>query len=349
MAVAQRAAAAGDRVGELSARLSAGVFKLYTEPEGAAVELEETAAEALPELEAAGDHLALHIAHFARAQVAHYRSHFDDEVADLDLVMYHAQQSGLPHLVAWSVPAGGAARFYGTTPLQDVLAWLTEREAQFGSDWRLASNRANVLALLGRFDEARMLESEFARALEERGDTLNLGSRLSQSATVLELLAGDPAAAAELAERGCRMLEEAGESAWLSTGSCWYAEALYALGKLDEAEEWAQKGKELGGRDDATTQIQSRVVRAKVLARRGLHAEAERMAREGVVLADDTQSLIGQADARRDLAEVLELAGRREEATAVLREALERYERKGALVPAERARERLAALEPASA
>ena len=47
--------------------------------------------------------------------------------------------------------------------------------------------------------------------------------------------------------------------------------------------------------------------------------------------------------------EVLELAGRREEATTALREALDRYERKGALAPAERVRERLAALEPASA
>jgi hypothetical protein len=54
-------------------------------------------------------------------------------------------------------------------------------------------------------------------------------------------------------------------------------------------------------------------------------------------------------DAWQDLAVVLEIAGRREDATAALREALERYERKGALVPAERVRARLAALEPASA
>jgi tetratricopeptide (TPR) repeat protein len=316
MALAPRAAAAGDRVGQLCAELNAGFFKLYVEPEGAADELEAAADEALPELEAAGDHFALHIAHLARAQVAHYRSRFDDEAADLDLVMYHAQQTGLPHLVAWSVPAGGAARLYGTTPLPDLLAWLDEREAQFGTDWRLDSFRAGVLGLLGRFDEARLLESEFDRALEERGDTLNLGARLSQSAVVLELLAGDPAAGAELAERGCRILEEAGERAWLSTGACWYAEALCALGKLDDAEEWAQKGAELGGRDDPATQILACQVRAKVLARRGRHAEAESLAREAVTLGDSTQALVGQADTRRDLGEVLELAGRREEATA---------------------------------
>jgi class 3 adenylate cyclase/tetratricopeptide (TPR) repeat protein len=348
-AAAERAAAIGDRVGELCVRLDAGVFKLYIEPEGAAAALEETIAEARPELEAAGDHFALHLLHFARAQVAHYRSRFDDEADDLDLVMYHAQRTGLPHLVVWAVPAGGSSRFYGKTPLTDVLAWLEQREEQFDQDWRLGGFRASVFGLLGRFDEARALQWAFHKAHEERGDTLNLGSQLSQSAVVLELLAGDPAAAAAHAERGCRILEEAGERAWLSTGACWYAEALYRLGRLDEAEQWAQKGAELGGQDDASTQLLACQVRAKVLARRGQHLEAERLAREAITIADGTQGAILQADARRDLAEVLELADRREEAAAALADALERYERKGAVVPADQVRERLATLEPASA
>ena len=51
---------------------------------------------------------------------------------------------------------------------------------------------------------------------------------------------------------------------------------------------------------------------------------------------------IGQGDSNADLAEVLLLAGKRDEATAALRHALERYERKGHLVLAQRMRERLA-------
>jgi len=345
-AAAERAAALGDRVGELCARLEAGIFKLYIEPEGATAVLEEIVAEALPELETAGDHFALNAVHFARAQLAHYRSLFDDEAADLDRAMYHAQRTGLPHLVAWFVPAGGGARFYGTTPLPEIVAWLDRREAEFGPDWRFTGFRASVLTLLGSFDEARRLESEYHRAHEERGDTLNLGSRLSQNAVVLELLAGDPATAASLAERGCRLLEEAGERAWLSTGACWYAEALYALGRLDEAEEWARKGEELGGADDASTQVLARQVRAKLLVRRGESAAGESHAREAVALADATQGLLMQADAYRNLGEVLGLAGRRDEAAAALQGALERYEQKGALAPAAGVRERLAALEP---
>jgi class 3 adenylate cyclase/tetratricopeptide (TPR) repeat protein len=344
IATAARAARAGDTLGELCARLEAGVFKLYIEPDGAMAELEALVAEALPQLEAAGDHFGLFLAHFARAQLAHGFSRFDEETAELDRVMYHAQQTEMPHLIAFMIPGGSAARLYGTTPLSELLAWLDEREARFGPDWRHAGARAAVLAMLGRFEEARLLQSEFHRSHEERGSLLELGSQLSQNAVTLELLAGNPAAAAAAAERGCRILEEAGERSWLSTGACWYAEALYQLGQLEEAEEWARKGLDLGDADDMATQVLGRQALAKVLARSGRQSEAETLAREAVALVDATDALTTQGDARVALADVLELAGRREEAAAVLREAAERYERKEALVPADRVRGRLATL-----
>jgi class 3 adenylate cyclase len=84
----QRAATAGDRLGELCARLEAGVFKLYTDPGGSMAELEALVNDALPELEAIGDHFGLYIVHFARSQVAHGFSRFDEAAAELDRVMY---------------------------------------------------------------------------------------------------------------------------------------------------------------------------------------------------------------------------------------------------------------------
>jgi class 3 adenylate cyclase/tetratricopeptide (TPR) repeat protein len=348
-AAAERAAAASDRLGELCARLEAAVYRLQTDPGGSMAELEVLIAEALPELEAIGDHFGLYIVHFARSRVAHGFSRFDEAAAELDRVMYHALRTGLPHMGAWAIPGGGGARLYGTTPLPEVLQWLEEQIAQFGPDLRLTGYQSAALALLGRFEEARLLEAEFQQGHEERGDLLNLGAHLSQNRTLLELLAGDPAAAAAAAKRGCRILEEADERSWLSTGACWYAEALYELGRLDEAEEWARKGLELGDSDDMATQVLARRALEKVLARRGQHIEAESMAREAVALVDATDALVTQGDLRVSLAEVLELAGRREEAIAALNEALERYERKGALASAGQARERLAALVPASA
>ena len=346
---AERAEAVGDRTGELCARLEASGFKLYIEQQDAASELDAVIAEALPEIEAGGDDYALHILYFVRSLAAHLRSQMDEEIVALEQVMFHAQRTDMPHLVAWFVTGGVAARFYGSTPLPEMVAWIEGREAQFGRDWRMTAWKAMVSALQGRFEEARLLQAEFHLAHEERGNLLELGSNLSQNSVALELLAGDPAAAAAFAERGCRILEDAGERAWLSTGSCWYALALYELGRFDEAEDWARKGLELGDSEDVITQTLARQALAKVLARRRQHTEGESLARQAIALADGTDALLVQGDARQDLAEVLELAGRREDATAALREALERYERKGALVPAERVRARLAALEPASA
>ena len=138
------------------------------------------------------------------------------------------------------------------------------------------------------------------------------------SVMYFELLAGDPAAAAEFGEEGCRMLEELGEQELpLDRGREAGASALCARP--------ARGGRRLGRPRSRTrrerrrvTQMLWRQARAKVLARRGEHAEAERLAREAVAIGQTTDDLDGQGDARADLATVLELAGRREESAAEL-------------------------------
>jgi hypothetical protein len=83
-----------------------------------------------------------------------------------------------------------------------------------------------------------------------------------------------------------------------------------------------------------------RQVRGKVLARRGELEEGERLAREAVALAEETDMLNAHADALIDLSEVLTFAG--EDAQAELEQALALYERKGNLVMADRTRSKLA-------
>ena len=89
-------------------------------------------------------------------------------------------------------------------------------------------------------------------------------------------------------------------------------------------------------------------MRAKVHARRGEPADAERLAREAVAICDETELLDQQGDAYADLAEVLLLTGKPDEAAAALEQALERYERKGNLVSAQRAQTRLTELQDAA-
>jgi ATP/maltotriose-dependent transcriptional regulator MalT len=112
----------------------------------------------------------------------------------------------------------------------------------------------------------------------------------------LELLAGHPAAAAKLGEEGCGLLEQAGERSFLSTAAGYLAQALYAIGDLEAAENRASSAAVLGASDDALTQTLSRQVRAKVLATRGRHAEAEEVARGAIALADAADLLNVQAD-----------------------------------------------------
>ena len=84
-----------------------------------------------------------------------------------------------------------------------------------------------------------------------------------------------------------------------------------------------------------------RQVKAKVLARRGEHAEAERIARQAVAISEQTGILDPKADVYADFAEVLLLAEKPDEAELALEDALALYERKGNVVMAERARLRI--------
>ena len=252
----------------------------------------------------------------------------------------HGQRAGFVHEVAIG---RASARFFGTTPVPELLAWCDEQERRYV---RVPHNirrfRAVSLAMLGRFDEARAIQAEVRAELADRGGGLTLGATLSQDSVIVELLAGDPASAVELGESGCRLLDELGEKALLSTGAGNLAQAHYALDRPEEAEAWAGRAAEVGASDDAITQMLWRQVRAKVLAGRGEVEEAEQLAHEAVTIGEETDMLVPQGDAYADLGEVLVLVGKPADATASLEQALDRYERKGNIVSAERAQARLA-------
>ncbi len=143
--------------------------------------------------------------------------------------------------------------------------------------------------MIGRFDEARAILTDLRAQLADQGSVIPLAmvDRLRERRR--RAAAGDPAAAAAFAEEGCRLFEEAGDRAWLSSVVGKLAQALYQLDRLDEADAAAGRAAELGASDDALTQMLWRQVRAKVLARRGDPAEAERLAREAVAIGTATE------------------------------------------------------------
>jgi tetratricopeptide (TPR) repeat protein len=339
----ERALALDDRVGELFGKIQEGIFRVHLEPEGAAEKLAALAEQALPVFEAAHDDLALYIAYLALARVAHIRAQMDTQLEALERAVAHARRAGLPYelLLGWR----GVARLFGTSPVSELLAWLDEQMEQGAWNQQFRGLRAQPLAMLGHFEEARAILVDVRAELADRGGGVPLGVRTGLASVDIELLAGDFAAAVEFGEEGCRLLGELGAQSFLSTAAAKLAQALYALDRLEEAETWAGRAAELGASDDAMTQMLWRQVKAKVLARHGEHAEAERMAREAVAVGEETDILDAQGDALADLAEVFLLAGKPGEAAASLEQAIERHERKGNRVSTGRAQTQLAAIQ----
>lgn len=339
--LAERASAAEDRVGELCGRLKEGGLLLSLEPEKGGLErLAALVDQALSEFEAVGNDLALYVGYSALVAVAFMRARMDEALVASEKAAAHARRAGLTEMF---VASRADARLFGTTPVREVLAWLDEQETQ---EWSvlLRTHRAVALAMLGRFDEARAILAEVRAELADRGDSAGLAFITGFHSVFVEMWAGDPAAAAELGDEGCRLLDELGEKGVLSTMSGQLAQALYALDRLEEADAWASRAAELGASDDVATQALWRQAKAKVLARRGEHEQAEQLAREAVAIFEATDVLDHQGDLYADLGEVYLLTGKPDEAAAALELAVERYERKGIVVSTARAQARLAAI-----
>jgi tetratricopeptide (TPR) repeat protein len=334
----------GDEVGALCGRIQAGIIRTFQEPEGATERLAALVEQALPVFQAAGDELALYTAYLALGQVANVRAQTDAGLEAYERAAAHARQAGLPQeFLEWRA----ALRYFGTTSVLELLAWLDENEPRAGRNQWLRAVRAGALAMLGRFAEARGILAETRAELAERGARMVLATTAG-IAWAVELLAGDPAAAAELAAEGCRLFEDLGNVGFLSNAAGNLAQALYALDRLEEADAWAGRAAELAASDDAINQMLWRQARAKVLARRGEYPEAQRLAHEAVAIGEKTDLLDDQGEAYADLGVVLSLAGKEDEAARALEQALARYERKGNLVSTRRAQTRLAELQDAA-
>jgi tetratricopeptide (TPR) repeat protein len=304
------------------------------------------AEEARPVFTRAGNELALAEASFAAAWAQLIRCRW---AAMLDAVLQalaHARSAGSARwegeLPAWL----GTAMFYGPTPVDDALHWYEEQRAQHPI---ALTQQAMLEAMRGNFDAARTLANAADTAALEFGQQLWLASG-GMALWQIETLAGEVAAAETAVRRSCELLESLGDVGYRGMAVSQLAASLCTLGRIDEADEFAQNAEALTASDDVAAQMLWRQARARVLARRGDHAEAERLAREAVAIAEGTDMLNFHADALADSAEVGALAGRADEARGQLEEALALYGQKGNLAAAAAARlalDRLAAGAPA--
>jgi class 3 adenylate cyclase len=334
-AAAERAATEGDATGEAFGRAMAGYHRFLLN-ECSEDDLEALLMTALPLLEREANHAALvYVWEVLSIAVANARGLWADATKASAQALEQARLAGERRTGLFWIELALAL---GPTPAGEALAQLDQLLPERPAPYSLFS-RALLLAMLDRFDEAVPLARESNERQREL-DGLRIGeNRLAEIAR----MAGDHETAARHLQTLCEFLEEREQLALLGTYAPLLGRELCDLGRFEEAEALARRGRDLAG-DRLNDGHFWRRVQALVLAHRGEHAEADRLARQAVAGVEETDSLTLQGDAWYDLAEVLAAAGRKEEAAAALGEALERYERKQDIPLARRVRERLAKL-----
>jgi predicted ATPase/class 3 adenylate cyclase len=190
-------------------------------------------------------------------------------------------------------------------------------------------------AMRGHFPLARELVAEGRQTIADLGFSL-VAATTAQEAFYVEMLAGDTAEALRIMRESYAALEPMGELSYLSSAAALLAHALCAEGQLAEAERFSRTSEDAAARDDAFSQILWRAARAKIRALAGDLAEAEALGHEAVARAGETDMLNTEGDTLADYAEVLSLAGRRDEAAAALEQAAELFTRKGNIASLER-------------
>ncbi len=231
-----------------------------------------------------------------------------------------------------------SAIFYGPTPAEEGVHWLDRTlrtaEPSLKVEARVRNAMAGFLAMMGRFEEARAVMTRSTELFDQLGMTLMRAST-SQDRAVVYVLSGDLEGAERELREAYQVLERMGERSYLCSTACVLGQVLVALGRMEEAEEMSVVGEEFADDDDLDAQILWRCVRARVMAARGEHEQAETLAREAVEFSLRTDFPQNQGDAYADLAEVLGAAGKDREAAEAGIEAARIYRSKGNVVRAD--------------
>jgi tetratricopeptide (TPR) repeat protein len=337
----------GDARIEYSALTQRTLLQALVNPGHASKEGLQDVQEAISVLSDLEDDRALARAWYVAATFAHWSNQAAEAEAACERAFTHASRAGDRRLVADALWRLCNVLALGPTPAPEAERRIGELVGRARGERKVEAcslgTRAPLVAMQGRFDEARALRDQALALNEELGLRLYVAS-ISHYTGFVEVLAGDLAAAEAEHRASAELLRAMGATAYLSATLSFLAEIVYSQGRLDEACELAEEAEAL----HPEANVRSRSVRAQVLARRGEYAAAEALARDACALVDSTDYPDERAAARRALAEVLRLAGRPAEATAEAEIALGLYEKKGNQVMAEWMRALLAELQVAT-
>jgi predicted ATPase/class 3 adenylate cyclase len=344
--VLQEAVAAGDELVWAHARIQQLSLNLRVEPERAIGEFESHVEEIRRVFEIAGDELGLCRYRRLEGTMRWFVGRSDEAMQAWELGVEHARrarnQRELVDLLIWVA----SALFWGPTPAGEAISRCEQVRAEASADRyaeaEVDKRLAGLYAMAGDFDRARELLDRSQVVLEELPS--HMYSATAEHAAFVARLAERPGDAEAALRAPLELLEEMGEKSFRSTQAALLAQSLAAQARYDEAAQFVEMAVDAAAPDDRYSQISWRAAKVSILIEAGELEDAERLAREGVALAERTDWLNDRADTWAQLALVIERAGRPDEAAEAVRTALELYERKGNTVGAAKARVSLAQL-----
>jgi class 3 adenylate cyclase/tetratricopeptide (TPR) repeat protein len=231
------------------------------------------------------------------------------------------------------------AAVFGMTPVDEAIARCDQFRDRVSASPVAVAWAVNALAYLHAMrGELDLAERFLQQANETLQELRSLHSTPSHIEGLIWLLADRPALAEIPLRADVEALAPMGAGGLLATTTAILAQAVFAQGRVREADELCQDAAGAAPTDDIFTQVIWRGVRARILAAEGRCDQAEALAREAVALVLPTDYLSLHGDAMLDLAEVLRACGRTDDSDRAVRTGLSLYENKGNAIGAARAR-----------
>jgi tetratricopeptide (TPR) repeat protein len=344
------ARAADDRDGELRTKVLLASLRVRTGVDiDVLEEVRETADRAIETFGELGDELGLAWGWGLRALVHRSRGHATAQADAARRAADHAvgagdagEEASALCTVAEAIAAGPGLL---SEAIEDCRAVAARARGHRAAVLDVTATLAVLHARRGEPDEARRLAHEAVAAARDLGLERQAISAAFRAGLV-EAVAGDAAAAETVLRDALAAAGDPDAEAPRAAIAASLARVLLDLGRPSEALELAELAGRAAPRDDWSSQVWCRSAWARASAELGHLAEGLATAREAVRMAEQTDSTGLRAEALLDLAHVLELAGRPNEAVPIARRALRGLSRTGATAPAARARallERLSA------
>ena len=238
-------------------------------------------------------------------------------------------------IVEWLVIALLLGPAHGSVAIERCRRLLEETAGDTMLEAQILGALAPLLAMQCRKQEADEAMERGKRVMEDAGESIWV---VAFWRSMVHLWRNDAVAAEQELRPSYEALKRIGEKSHFSSIAHGLANALYIQGRYSEMEQLTYECEDACRPNDVHSNVFWRSTRAKVLARRRDLDGALTLAYEAVELAEESDFLPARAGAKEDLAKVLYMARRSEEARTALEEALERFEQKGNELAAERAR-----------